>query len=383
VLAAATHDPATCPANSALLAPGAGSTQYYLSFNLSPGLPSANVLNNHIPLDPVTDGAFTLVKTTPRVNVSIGELVPYTITATNNIGSTLANIEIEDQIPPGFKYKRGTARLDGVRTEPLVAGRRLTWTGLSFAGKSVRKFSMMLVVGSGVSEGEYVNSAWAENGILQAAISNVATATVRVAPDPDFDCSGVIGKVFDDRNRNGYQDHGEPGIPGVRLATVRGLLVTTDPHGRYHVACAEVPDQDWGTSFIMKLDPRTLPTGYRLTTENPRVVRLTRGKIGKLNFGVAVHRIVRLDLTRDAFTARGDDLKREWAGGIDKLVGILGDGPSVLRIAYARGPSEDVRTVRDRINVIRRRVDELWRRRHRDPLDVESEIYLSAKGAFK
>ena len=53
----------------------------------------------------------------------------------------------------------------------------------------------------------------------------------------------------------------------------------------------------------MKLDDRTLPSGYRLTTENPRMIRMTRGKIGKLNFGVAIHRVVRLDITRDAFTA--------------------------------------------------------------------------------
>ena len=73
-----------------------------------------------------------------------------------------------------------------------------------------------------------------------------------------FDCGDIIGKVFDDRNRNGYQDEGEPGLPGVRIATVRGLLVTTDPYGRFSVGCADIPDADIGTNFIMKLDARTL-----------------------------------------------------------------------------------------------------------------------------
>ncbi len=50
----------------------------------------------------------------------------------------------------------------------------------------------------------------------------------------------------------------------------------------------------------MKLDERTLPSGYRITTENPRSVRLTRGKMTKLNFGVAIHRVVRVEVSSDA-----------------------------------------------------------------------------------
>ncbi len=382
-LAASTHIPANCPTSSAGLAAGAGSTQYYFTFNLRPALPSANVVNNHIPLDPVTAGAFTVTKTTPKVNVSIGQLVPYTITARNNIAATLPNMELEDQIPPGFKYKRGSASLDGVRTEPVINGRRLTWPALTFTANQVRSIKLLMIVGSGVSEGDYINKAWAENGFVQALASNIATAKVRVTPDPTFDCAGVIGKVFDDKNRNGYQDKGELGLANVRLATVRGLLVTTDKYGRYHVACADVPNPDRGSNFIMKLDPRTLPSGYRLTTENPRIIRLTRGKIGKLNFGVAIHRVVRLDVTRDAFTARGNRLKRTWENGIKRLVGILDKGPSILRIAYARSHIESGAEVRARISIIKKHVTRLWKRKRRRVLVIETESHLLAQGSFK
>ena len=81
----------------------------------------------------------------------------------------------------------------------------------------------------------------------------------------------MIGKVFDDRNLNGRQDTGEKGLAGVRVVTVRGLIATTDEHGRFHITCAAVPDEDRGSNVILKLDERSLPTGYRLTTENPRV----------------------------------------------------------------------------------------------------------------
>ena len=47
------------------------------------------------------------------------------------------------------------------------------------------------------------------NALTGAAMSSEATATVRIVPDPTFDCTDVTGKVFDDANRNGYQDGDE------------------------------------------------------------------------------------------------------------------------------------------------------------------------------
>ncbi|MBK7898669.1 MAG: DUF11 domain-containing protein [Betaproteobacteria bacterium] len=338
--AAPLHAPGTCPANSGALAGSAASTQYYFTFVIDPALPSANVVNNHIPLDPVLRGAIVVTKTTPLVNVSKGDLVPYTVTATNTLSSALAGIEVRDQIPPGFKYRTGSARLNGLAVEPAVAGRILTWANQNFAAGERKTYKMVLVVGSGVSEGEYVNRAWAVNGTVGTTVSNVASATVRVVPDPTFDCSDLIGKVFDDRNANGYQDDGEPGIANVRVATVRGLLVTSDAEGRFHVACADIPQAERGSNFIMKLDERTLPTGYRLTTENPRVVRTTRGKMVRLNFGATVHKVVRMEIDRRAFGTGGDALLPQWNSRLEALLPQFMQRPTILRIAYRLSPGE-------------------------------------------
>jgi uncharacterized repeat protein (TIGR01451 family) len=336
---------------------GTQATTYYTSFNLTVGT-SSNVVNNHIALDPILGGAITVSKKTPLVNVSRGDLVPYTITATNTLSATLSNIDLRDQLPPGFKFKVGTATVDGVPVAPTVSGRMLTWANLTFTARKSRVIRLMTVVGSGVSEGEYVNSAFALNHIVGAAVSNTATATVRVVPDPTFDCSDVIGKVFDDKNINGYQDAGEPGIPNVRLVTVNGLLVTTDAEGRYHVTCAMVPNELRGSNFLMKLDERTLPTGFRVTTENPRDVRLTSGKISKLNFGATIHRVVRLDVNDVAYSA--DALKTEWQAKLDKLPELLKQRPSVLRLAYKTGADgEDV--ARKRLKALSAEMRAKWK----------------------
>ena len=360
----AAHVPAAC---LGIVAGGAATTQYYASFTLAPGV-SANVVNNHIPLDPILGGAIVMTKTTPMATITKGGLVPYTVTATNTLSATLANINVVDRIPPGFRYRSGSATLNGVSLEPQVTGRDLTWLSQTFAAGERKTFKMVLVVGAGVGEGDYVNQAWSLNNIVNSIVSNVVSATVRVIPDPTFDCSDIIGKVFDDKNANGYQDQGEPGIPNVRVVTARGLLVTTDAEGRFHVACAAIPQADHGSNFVMKLDERTLPSGYRLTTENPRDVRVTRGKMVKLNFGATVHRVVRLELTGAAF-AESVELASPWADRLTGLVRQLRERPSVLRIAY-RGEQGQTR-----LDAVAARVRELWKNLDKEKKDPPETIH--------
>jgi outer membrane protein OmpA-like peptidoglycan-associated protein len=202
---------------------------------------------------------------------------------------------------------------------------------------------------------------------------------VRIVPDAVFDCSDIIGKVFDDKNANGYQDEGEPGISNVRIATLRGWLVTTDEHGRFHVACAAIPDHERGSNFVMKLDERTLPTGYRLTTENPRDVRVTRGKMAKLNFGAAIHRVVRIDMTDDAFEQGSDKLKPEFQKQLEALPKQLRQTPSVLRVSYTAG-SEGENRARARMKAITSQLRKAWKKTDCcHTLQIEEELILPSQ----
>ena len=367
------HAPGSCASSSGGVSAGAGTTQYYLSFDLTPGT-SASVINNHIPIDPILGGAIIATKTTPLVNVKIGDLVPYTMTMTNTLSATLANIDVRDIIPPGFKYRKGSARLNGVKNEPVIAGRQLTWPNLTFAPGERKTFTMILVVGAGVGVGEYTNQVYALNNLINTVVSNVATATVRVIPDATFDCTDIIGKVFDDKNINGYQDEGEPGIANVRLATARGLIVTTDAEGRFHIPCAHVPHTDRGSNFIMKVDERTLPSGFRMTTENPYTVRATRGKMIKMNFGAAIHRVVRIDVSDAAFEPDSENLRSEWQEKMQALEKTLRESPTVVRLAY-RMNADSKSLVKKRIKAMRETLTVIWKKgKNCPPLIFEEEI---------
>jgi hypothetical protein len=190
-------------------------------------------------------------------------------------------------------------------------------------------------------------------------LSNEATATVRIVPDPDFDCTDVMGKVFDDANRNGVQDPGEAGIPGVRLMTVTGLSAKTDGYGRYHITCATVPTEGRGSNFVMKLDDRTLPAGFRTSLEPVRVVRATRGKALRVNFGASIHRVIGLDISDPVFVPGETGLRPQWEPRIGLLLDELEKAPAVLRLSYL-ADLEDRALVNARVDSIKRRVLEEW-----------------------
>jgi uncharacterized repeat protein (TIGR01451 family) len=335
---------------------GQSSTAYYLSFVLTAGV-SANVVNNNLPLDPILQGAIVVTKTTPMRDVTRGGLVPYTITAKDVLASAVPNVAITDRVPAGFRYRSGSARLNGAPVTPVENGRLLTFPPVNFAAGETKTYDLILTVGAGVGDGEHVNQAWAVNNGTDTIVSNVAEATVRIEPDADFDCTDILGKVFDDRNGNGVEDQGEPGLPGVRVVTVAGDLITTDKDGRYHVTCPMIANAERGSNFILKLDPRTLPTGYRLTTENPETVRLTRGKFVKLNFGASLLRVVRLDVQDAVF--KGEEIAPDYLAKVDGLITTLEGQPSVLRITYIpRG--EDPKLVKLRVAKLKAMIEHKW-----------------------
>jgi hypothetical protein len=209
-----------------------------------------------------------------------------------------------------------------------------------------------------VGEGEYVNRAWVLSN-LTGETSGIATATVRVMPDPTFDCTDILGKVFDDANLNGIQDANEKGLPGARVVSARGLIAKTDAHGRFHITCAAVPNEMRGSNFILKLDDRSLPSGYRLTTENPLVQRVTRGKAIKFNFGATVHRVVRLDMADGVFEPGTTEMRPQWKPRLDLLVDELRKAPAVLRLSYL-ADVEDAALVKARLKVVEREMSGRW-----------------------
>ncbi len=271
-----------------------------------------------VSLAPISDASFLRVtKTANPRTVQIGDPVLYTISVTNESATTLSGVDIVDRLPEGFAYVPGSSAVtngaETVELEPNVRSRGvLSWSlnqGETAPLDALQPnetvtVTLNLLAGPNVTFGAHENQAFAEN-TEDGSRSDIATATVDYIPEPSFDCTPVIGRVYDDVNVNGYPDDGEPGLPGVRLVSVNGDIITTDEYGRYHIPCAVIADSENGSNFLLKADTRTLPLGYAPTTENPRVVRATRGKFVKLNFGAGFRTKLRVDFRMSDFNLDG------------------------------------------------------------------------------
>ena len=206
---------------------------------------------------------------------------------------------------------------------------------------------------------------------------NAAEPTVQrvvSAVDGGFELAYVISNAGID----------ERGLPGVRIASVEGLLIETDQYGRYHLV--DVHGGDWahGRNFLLKVDPATLPAGAEFTTENPRVRRVTPGIPVRFDFGVKQPvqvleggaRKVELELGEVIFAPASAEVREAYLPAIRKMaeqvdahrggdIVIVADGSSqalaLARAAAVRGVLEDMVDAEARTGlrvVLRTRVDD-------------------------
>ncbi len=352
----------------------------------------------------IIDSGITLAKTTPAGIVRRGDTVPYEITITNENTFLVGPLDLIDTLPAGFIYVPESSSLPGA----VSTGRRVTWPDLTVPAASSITVTIEARILNGARSGELTNVVSLIDPATGAPVAAPARATVRILPEAVFDCGDVIGKVFEDHNANGYQDPEaargitdqdifggkfggkaspaiapedlvEEGVPNARLATVDGTVITTDENGLFSVPCAMLPENR-GSNFILKLDERSLPAGFRVTTENPRVVRLTPGMMTEMNFGVSISKVVRIDLAPNAFQQGVDGrsvLSPALQAGIATLLPRIAAEAATVRLAFhvtAAAGESDIRAARASMRTVERYIRREWRDVGKTRLLIEQTI---------
>ncbi len=211
----------------------------------------------NLPLDP-RPRSLLVQAVASRSTVEVAETLEYAVSVKNVGDVPLANVRLAGELPLGFGYVAGSARLDGqaVADPAGTAGPRLDWAvAPTLAAQAERTLRYRVRIGTGALQGDGIHRVQGRGEAPDAVNSNVATAKVKVESGVFSDRAIVIGTVFADCNANGLKDDGEAGVPGVRLWLEDGTSVTTDGAGRFSV---------YGLSprtHVLKLDAVTLPAG--------------------------------------------------------------------------------------------------------------------------
>lgn len=313
-----------------------------------------------------------LTKTALTPTMRRGEAVLFSIELDVPESFGRAVVAVRDVLPAGFAYLPGSGQVNGRKASVDASGRMVTFTNISVQPDTPVVITYAARVGASVQPGQYQNRAVVIDPKTGQRHSNEAVAAFEISVEAMFDCSTVLGRVFEDQNLNGYFDSDDVGVAGAGITDTSGLRVETDAHGRFSIPCASVSAGRTGTNYLLKLDPRTLPTGYRIVTENPRHVRLLAGTVSTVDFAVTRGRVVRIDVMDKAFLPGSTMLQPEWASQISSIIEILKAQPSVLRIVYKFDQSDGV-LAQARITALGKVIQDLWRSEGgRYRLEVES-----------
>jgi uncharacterized repeat protein (TIGR01451 family) len=236
-----------------------------------------------------------ITKSGDRASAQPGDTVVYRLSVRNSSDIALQNITLNDVLPAGFKFVNGSIRA-------TFSSAAVPVTLQQQGQNQTLKLALTLPV-DGVVNLSY--AAQLTTDALRGSGTNLASVTgartdnnlevrdgpashkVRMSAGLFSDCGILIGRVFEDRNFDGEQQTGEPGIPNAVVYLEDGNRVATDPDGLFSVKCM-LPGYHTGV-----LDPLSVP-GYRLAPNRrfiernsaSRLVNLAPGSMVRMNFGV-------------------------------------------------------------------------------------------------
>ena len=276
-------------------------------FTLAPGDPA---LNLDLPADP-PGGRVSISKTANKNTASIGDIVRYLITVTNSGISPATNIRVNDVMPHGVQYIKGTTFINGaLAADPQVTGARtLVWAPGDIPGGGACEIVYRAVVGPDAHRGDGINRVHAEaRSVGKAIATNIARFKLKITGGVFTSKGTIIGKIFYDRDGDGLQNDkrgtaqtgginisgargevkGEDGVPGVILFLEDGTRVKTDQEGKFSILGVRP-----GT-HVLRLDETTLPKGFEpvsisnrfMGSLNSQFVDIVPGGLFKANFAV-------------------------------------------------------------------------------------------------
>ncbi|MGK0222605.1 MAG: putative repeat protein (TIGR01451 family) [Limisphaerales bacterium] len=264
------------------------------------------------PVDSEKDIQITVTASKSRVRV--GEEVYYYLTVTNLSALMVPDVYIKDEPPVGFRpdfefvpelMRAGDDGIFGtpddgptVEIMPLYADTEdklvnyagtVNFAPVDFAPNEVVRIVYRNDVTTAAHLGPHPNLSTA-TCFEPNFVTVQDDTTVEVIADPIFDKATVLGKVFWDKDHDGEQTDGEPGIPDARLVTPEGLEIRTDKYGRFHIAAIDV-HPIYGVNYVVKLDIESV--GYSENQEGAvaysdqrQIVPLLPGAIAKVEFAV-------------------------------------------------------------------------------------------------
>ncbi len=226
-----------------------------------------------------------ITKVADQQRAEIGDVITYRIEVRNPTSSTVRDVSVKDDLPESFFYVPGTARANvgsapEQKLEPEASGEKLIFRLGELAPGASARIIYRVRIGANARQGERENVAVGSGTFPSGVPTNTgaARATVRVGSGVFSTQQLILGRVYEDVNRNGNFDGNDKPAAGVRIYLTSGESVITDSQGLYNFPAIGDGSQ------VIALDPITVPAGFVLadggTLSGRSWTRLLRTPIG-------------------------------------------------------------------------------------------------------
>ncbi len=237
-----------------------------------------------------------IIKTGDRIAAEPGDTVIYRLSIRNLSSAPANNITVRDRLPLGLSFRSDSVRgeLDGqaVTITSDSNGREITFNAGTFtipAGKTLNiAYAARLTPDSVRGDGR--NSATVNGRRTDSNLDikdGPAIHRLVIRPGIVSDCGTLIGRVFVDKNFDGEQQQGEPGVPNAVVFLDDGNRITTDNDGLFSVANV-LPGYRTGVLDLTSVPGYTFAPNEYFSERNSqsRLVRLEPGGLARMNFGI-------------------------------------------------------------------------------------------------
>jgi uncharacterized repeat protein (TIGR01451 family) len=258
--------------------------------------PSQSVTSNPTVLTatPIARPGLELVKTGDRSAAEPGDTVLYRLLITNRGTAPATNVTVSDTLPLGLQYVPQSTR-GALANSPVTIAATTpakSRVAFNFTGTLAPGQSLTVIYGAVLSpdavRGTGRNLAVAQaTGATGLITSNTASHLLRIRPGILSDCGTIVGRVFVDKNFDGEQQPGEPGVPNAVIYMDDGNRITTDANGLYSLQYV-VAGYRSGTLDLTSVPGYTIaPNRYRIENNSvSRLVKLAPGSLQRMNFAV-------------------------------------------------------------------------------------------------
>jgi uncharacterized repeat protein (TIGR01451 family) len=240
-----------------------------------------------------------ITKSGDRATAEPGDTVIYRLSVRSLARAGLNNISLSDVLPRGFSFLAGSVKGELAGTPVNIvttqAERNVTFTlpDTILPPASANQvlnivYAAQLTPDAVRGDGQNVVSVAGRRVDNQRLVQDgPAIYKMRVRSGLLSDCGTIIGRVFIDKNADGEQQAGEPGVPNAVILLDDGNRITTDANGLYSVANV-LAGQRTGVLDATSIPGLTLaPNPFvRERNSQSRLVNLAPGGLVRMNFAV-------------------------------------------------------------------------------------------------